>query len=135
MVNTERQFPEGFEEFLGFLCKKYLIDRDRVFVEYNSNPPPPLRGGRPGYYDGLLSYRERNGRPEFLITVFKIARDPLLTLGHEFAHMVEDLKRGDTSKRLGPPDNAREEKFDAQAMRDIAEFRAQPDSQIPIMRR
>jgi len=92
---------------------------------YDSNPPPPLRGNIPGYYDGLLSYRERQGKSEFLITVFKIARDPLLTLGHEFAHLVDDLKQGSRDKRLGPPDDEREKKFDRQAMLDLAEFRAQ----------
>ena len=97
-------------------------------MEYDSNPPPPLRGSRPGYYDGLLSYRERAGRPEFLITVFRIARDPLLTLGHEFAHLVDDLKQGSARRHLGPPDEERERRFDAVSMRDLAEFGAQRSS-------
>jgi hypothetical protein len=96
----------------------------QVFVKYDSNPPPPLRGTRPGYYDGLLSYREIVGRPEFLITVFKIARDPLLTLGHEFAHLVDDLKHGSAGKHLSAPVEAREKKFDIIAMQDLGEFQA-----------
>jgi len=117
-------YPDGFRDFLTFLCEKYNVDPGRVFIRYDSGPPPSLRGTRFGYYDGLLSYREREGNPEFLITVFKIARDPLLTLGHEFAHMVEDLKRGSAGRSLGPPDEAREKQFDRLAMHDLAEFRA-----------
>ncbi len=94
----------------------------RIFVEYSSRPPPPVRGSRPGFYDGLLSYRKKDGQLEFLITVFKVARDPLLTLGHEFAHLVEDLRLGSVDKQLGPPDDAREKKFDEQAGRDLLEF-------------
>ena len=123
MIRTS-DYPNGFTEFLAFLCKKYDIDPRRVFVEYDSNSPPSLVGSRPGYYDGLLSYREKAGRPEFLITVFRIARDPLLTLGHEFAHLVEDLKQGSARRHLGPPDEERERGFDAVSMRDLAEFRA-----------
>lgn len=117
-------YPDGFTDFLAFLCKKYNVDSRNVFVEYDSSPPPPLRGNRLGYYDGLLSYRERNGNSEFLITVFKIARDPLLTLGHEFAHLVADLEHGSAGKPLSPPDEEREKKFDTQASRDLEEFEA-----------
>src|SRR6266496_3101651 len=90
-------------------------------------PCPDTNGGQrslshSGFYDGLLSYRRKEGQLEFLITVFKIARDPLLTLGHEFAHMVEDLRLGSVDKQLGPPDDAREKKFDEQAGRDLLEF-------------
>ena len=62
---------------------------------------------------------------EFLITVYRIARDPLLTLGHEFAHLVDDLRRGNLGKSLGPPDEEREKGFDVLAMKDLTEFRAQ----------
>ncbi len=99
-----------------------------MFVSYDSNPPPPLRGNIPGYYDGLLSYREKQGEPEFLITVYRIARDPLLTLGHEFAHLVEDLKQGSTRKLLGPPNHQREKNFDILAMQDLTEFQAKKPS-------
>lgn len=75
-----------------------------------------------GYYDGLLSFRRREGQPEFLITIFKVSRNPLLTLAHEFAHLVEDLKSGDFDKVLQPPDESAEKAFDAQALRDLAEF-------------
>lgn len=87
-----------------------------------------MRGNVPGYYDGLLSRRERNGRSEFLITVFEIARNPLLTLGHEFAHLVEDLANG-TRGSLGPPDEAREKRFDRIALRDLEEFRSKGASE------
>jgi hypothetical protein len=107
------------------LCKKYSVDEKRVFIEYSSKPAPPIKGTRPGYYDGLLSYREKNGNVEFLITVFKVAQQPLLTLGHEFAHLVDDLKSGNIDKHLGPPDNAREKKFDDLAKRDFNQFQAQ----------
>ena len=100
---TDTQYPEGFTDFLDFLCEKHGVHRNRVFIEYSSKPSPPIRGGRPGYYDGLLSSRQKEGHVEFLITVFKIARDPLLTLGHEFAHLVDDLKSGKVGKPLGPP--------------------------------
>ena len=119
------RIPDGFTEFLAFLCEKYNVDPRRVFLEYSSRSPLPLRGPRSGYYDGLLSYREKNGRSEFLITVFKIAQNPLLTLGHEFAHLVDDHTQGSVGKSLGPPDGAREEKFDIQAMQDLGEFHAQ----------
>jgi len=119
------QYPEGFADFLGFLCEKYDVDRSRVFIEYSSKPPPPVRGSRPGYYDGLLSYREKGGHVEFLITVFRAARDPLLTLGHEFAHMVADLRTGRIGKQLRPPDDVLERKFDDQARQDLNEFSTQ----------
>jgi hypothetical protein len=121
---TDLTYPDGFREFLAFLCRKYSVDPTQVFLKYDSNPPPPLHGTRLGYYDGLLSYRERAGNSEFLITVFKIARDPLLTLGHEFAHLVDDLKHGSAGKHLSAPDEAREKKFDIIAMQDLAEFQA-----------
>ncbi len=76
----------------------------------------------------MLSYREKNGHVEFLITVFKIARHPLLTLGHEFAHLVDDLKSGNIDKHLGPPDDAREKKFDNQAMQDVNQFQVEKAS-------
>ncbi len=123
MIST--QYPEGFADFLGFLCEKYDVDRSRVFIEYSSKPPPPVRGSRPGYYDGLLSYREKGGHVEFLITVFRAARDPLLTLGHEFAHMVADLRTGRIGKQLRPPDDVLERKFDDQARQDLNEFSTQ----------
>src|SRR5260370_12515064 len=107
--------PEGFTDFLEFLCGKYGVDRNHLFVEYSSKPPPPVRGSRLGYYDGLLSYREKGGHAEFLITVFRAARDPLLTLRHEFAHLVADLKTGKIGKQLGPPDGGLEGGFDGQA--------------------
>ena len=123
MIST--QYPEGFADFLGFLCEKYDVDRSRVFIEYSSKPPLPVRGSRPGYYDGLLSYREKGGHVEFLITVFRAARDPLLTLGHEFAHMVADLRTGRIGKQLRPPDGVLERKFDDQARQDLNEFSTQ----------
>jgi hypothetical protein len=124
LARTNPMYPDSFREFLTFLCEKYNVDPGRVFVRYDSGSPPPLRGTRVGYYDGLLSYREREGKPEFLITVFKIAHDPLLTLGHEFAHLVEDLKRGSAGRSLGIPDESREKQFDRLATQDLAEFRA-----------
>jgi hypothetical protein len=87
--------------------------------------PPPIEGGLPGYYDGLLSFRKKAGRVEFLITVFEAARDPLLTLGHEFAHLVDDLKSSNIGKPLGPPDDAREKMFDDLARQDLNEFLAE----------
>ena len=122
---AEASPPKGFMEFLEFLCEKYHVDRSQVFTEYSSKPPPPIKGGRPGYYDGLLSYRKKVGRIEFLITVFKVARDPLLTLGHEFGHLVEDLNSQEIDKSLGPPDDAREREFDKRARRDLDEFSKQ----------
>ena len=109
-------------KFLGFLCDKYGVDRSQVFTEYSSKPPPPVKGNRVGYYDGLLSSRKKSNRIEFLITVFKMSRDPLLTLGHEFAHLVENLKSQNIGKPLRPPDDAREREFDNRARRDLDEF-------------
>lgn len=109
-------------DFLGFLCEKYGVDRSQVFTEYSSKPPPPVKGNRVGYYDGLLSSRTRGNRIEFLITVFRVSRDPLLTLGHEFAHLVENLKSQNVGKPLRPPDDAREREFDNRARRDLGEF-------------
>jgi len=119
------QGPKGFADFLEFLCEKYDVDRSRVIIEYSSKPPPPVRGNRFGYYDGLLSYREKDGHVEFLITVFRAAFDPLLTLGHEFAHLVTDLRTGRIGKQLGPPDDALERKLDDQARQDLNEFLTQ----------
>ena len=119
---TDTQYPEGFTDFLEFLCEKYGVDKSRVFIEYSSTRPPSIKGGRTGYYDGLLSDRKKGGKVEFLITVFKAARDPLLTLGHEFAHFVDDLKSGKIGKPLGPPDDSLERRFDSQALRDLDQF-------------
>jgi hypothetical protein len=107
------------------LCRKYGVNKKRVFLEYSSKPPPPVKGGRLGYYDGLLSNREKDGNLEFLITVFNIARDPLLTLGHEFAHLVDDLQSRKIRKPLGPPDDIREREFDNRARRDLDHFLTQ----------
>src|SRR5438128_10168404 len=111
----DRRYPEGFTDLLEFLCEKYGVDKNRVFIEYSSKRPPPIRGGRPGYYDGLLSYRQRDGQVEFLITVFKVARVPILTPGHQFAHLVEDLKSGTDAKLPDPAHYARERNFDHRA--------------------
>jgi hypothetical protein len=119
---AETYYPERFIEFLEFLCAKHEVDRSQVFTEYSSKPPPPVKGGRLGYYDGLLSSRKKGNRIEFLITVFKIAHDPLLTLGHEFAHLVDDLKSQNIGKPLGPPDDGRETEFDNRARLDLDEF-------------
>src|SRR5712691_6182094 len=116
-------YPDQFAEFLVFLCYKYHVDRNRLFVEYSSGPPPPLKGTRAGYYEELLSFREKNGKTEFLITVFKISREPLLTLAHEFGHLVKNLKSGKFDRNLRPPDDALEKAFDDQALNDLAEFR------------
>ena len=118
------EYPGQFAEFLDFLCEKYHMDRSRLFIEYSSRPPPPLKGTRAGYYEGLLSYREKNGHSEFLITVFKASRQPLLTLAHEFAHLVKNLKSGNFDKHLRPPNNAAEKAFDKQALNDLAEFQS-----------
>ncbi|HEX9613298.1 MAG TPA: hypothetical protein VGA05_06765 [Candidatus Bathyarchaeia archaeon] len=119
---TEPHYPKDFTDFLEFLCEKYGVDGRRVFIEYSSKPPPAVMGTRRGYYDGLLSYRQKNGQVEFLITVFAVAQNPLLTMGHEFAHLVEDLRSGNIGKHLGPPDDAREGKFDDQARLDLNQF-------------
>jgi hypothetical protein len=121
----ETHYPESFTDFLEFLCAKHRVDRNHIFLEYSSKPPPQVRGSRPGYYDGLLSYREKADHVEFLITVFRAARDPLLTLGHEFAHLVADLRTGKIGKQLGPPDDVLERKFDDQARQDLNEFSTQ----------
>jgi hypothetical protein len=120
MEGTE--YPEEFADFIAFLSKKYQIDRNRLFVEYSSRPPPPLKGARAGYYEGLLSFREKNGQVEFLITVFKASREPLLTLAHEFGHLVKNLKSGNFDKQLRPPDDATERTIDNQALKDLTEF-------------
>jgi hypothetical protein len=96
----ETEYPDQFADFMVFLCEKYSVDRNRLFVEYSSRSPPPLKGTRAGYYEGLLSYREKNGHVEFLITVFKASREPLLTLAHEFGHLVKNLKSGNFDKHL-----------------------------------
>jgi hypothetical protein len=119
----ETDYPNQFVDLLVFLCEKYRVDRTRLFVEYSSKLPPPLKGNRAGYYDGLLSFREKNGHIEFLITVFKASREPLLTLAHEFGHLVKNLKSGNFDKHLRPPDDAAEETLDKQALSDLAEFR------------
>ena len=124
MSRANERYPDGFLAFLAFLCSKYKVDRSSILVEYNKDTPPRLRGNIPGYYDGLLSHRERNGRSEFLITVFAVASNPLLTLGHEFAHLVEDLATRTPRGTLAPPDEARERGFDRIAMRDLDEFRS-----------
>lgn len=118
-----KDYPDGFTDFLVFLCEKYRVDRNRLFVEYSSRPPPPLKGSRAGYYEGLLSFRQKDGHVEFLITVFKISREPLLTLAHEFGHLVKNLKSGNFDKHLRPPDDAAEKTIDQQALNDLAEFR------------
>ena len=120
----ETGYPDQFAEFLAFLCNKYGVDRNRLFLEYSSRTPPPLKGGKRGYYEGLLSYREKNGRSEFLITVFKVSREPLLTLAHEFAHLVRNLQLGSFEKPLRQPDNATERMLDKQATNDLAEFQS-----------
>lgn len=119
---VESPYPEGLADFLEFLCSLYGVDNTRVFLEYSSELPPTIKGGRVGYYDGLLSQREKDGNLEFLITVFRIARDPLLTLGHEFAHLVDNLKSRKIRKPLGPPDDTREREFDNQAGLDLDQF-------------
>jgi hypothetical protein len=119
----ETEYPDQFADFLVFLCEKYSVDRNRLFVEYSSRLPPPLKGTRAGYYEGLLSYREKNGHVEFLITVFKASREPLLTLAHEFGHLVKNLKSGNFDKHLRPPDDMVERTLDNQALNDLAEFR------------
>jgi hypothetical protein len=117
------EYPEHFDDFLVYLCEKYHVDRSRLFVEYSSRPPPPLKGTRAGYYEGLLSFREKDDHTEFLITVFKASREPLLTLAHEFGHLVKNLKSGNFDKHLRPPDDVVEKTLDEQAVNDLAEFR------------
>lgn len=125
LLRRRVQCPEGFAEFFAFLCHKYRMDPEQVFLEYESGPPPRLKGGEHGYYDGLLSHRVRNGKQEFLITVFRIARNPLLTLAHEFAPMMDDLARGRPGESLGLPNEVLEREFDRRAMRDLEEFLSQ----------
>jgi len=118
----ETKYPDQFADFLVFLCEKYHVDRNRLFVEYSSRPPPPLKGTRAGYYEGLLSFREKDGHIDFLITVFKISREPLLTLAHEFGHLVRNLKSGYFNRHMRPPDDEAERSLDDQALKDLAEF-------------
>jgi hypothetical protein len=118
----ETKYPDQFADFLLFLCKKYRVDRNRLFVEYSSSPPPPLKGTMAGYYEGLLSFRERDGNTEFLITVFQISREPLMTLAHEFGHLVRNLKSGDFNRHMRPPEDEAERTLDDQALKDLAEF-------------
>ena len=118
----ETKYPDQFTDFLVFLCEKYHVERNGLFVEYSSSPPPPLKGTRAGYYEGLLSFRERDGNTEFLITVFQISREPLLTLAHEFGHLVRNLKSGDFNRHMRPPDDEAERGLDDQALKDLAEF-------------
>ena len=118
-----KQYPDAFLDFFAFLCKEYGVDKNRLFVQYSSRRPPQLKGVRAGYYEGLLSYREKDGHPEFLITVFNVSREPLLTLAHEFAHLVKNLESGKFDKHLSPPNDAAEETFDNRARKDLAEFR------------
>ncbi len=101
-----------------------MVDRSQIFVEYSPNLPPSLEGARAGYYDGLLSYRQKGGESQFLITVFTVSRDPLLTLAHEFAHMVRDMKAGTMGKHLSPPNDEVEKEIEAQALKDLSDFRA-----------
>ena len=119
-----KEYPDQFADFVLFLCEKYRVDRNQLFVEYSSIPPPPLKGTRPGYYEGLLSYREKDGHNEFLITVFRASREPLLTLAHEFAHLVKNLKSASFDKHMRPPDDSAEKLLDAQALKDLVEFQS-----------
>src|SRR5712692_6961440 len=85
------EYPYEFADLIAFLCEKYHVDRNGLFVEYSSRPPPPLKGTRAGYYEGLLSYRQRNGHIEFLITVFKASPDPRSRVRSP-SHEPEDRK-------------------------------------------
>lgn len=122
MEGTE--YPDHFTEFLAFLCQKYRVDRSRLLIEYSHRPPPPIKGTRAGYYEGLLSFREKNSRTEFLITVFELSREPLVTLAHEFAHLVKNLMSGNIDKHMRPPDDETEGLLDRQAIADLTEFQA-----------
>ena len=115
-------YPREFDHLLRFLCEKYHIDNRRVYVEYSSKPPPRLKGGEAGFYEGLLSFRKKDGQNEFLITVFRVSREPLMTLAHEFAHLVRNLKSGNFDKELEPPDEEDEKMLDEQASKDLGEF-------------
>ncbi len=95
------RYPDQFADFLAFLCEKYHVERNGLFVEYSSSPPPPLKGTRAGYYEGLLSFRERDGNTEFL---------------------VRNLKSGDFNRHMRPPDDEAERGLDDQALKDLAEF-------------
>ena len=106
-----------------FLCGKYHIDHHSVFIEYSSRPPPRLKGGEAGFYEGLLSFRKKDGQNEFLITIFREFGDPLVTLTHEFLHLVRNLKSGNYDKDLEPPNEAAERRLDEQALKDLEEFR------------
>ena len=115
-------YPREFDDLLMFLCDKYQINIKRVFVEYSSRPPPRLKGGEAGFYEGLLSFRKKNGQNEFLITIFRVSHEPLMTLAHEFAHLVRNLRSGNFDKELEPPDEKDERMLDEQASKDLAEF-------------
>lgn len=129
MKQTEKtNLPREFNELLLFLCEKYHIDNRRVFVEYSSRPPPRLKGGEAGFYEGLLSFRKKDGQNEFLITIFRISREPLVTLAHEFAHLVRNLKSGNFDKDLEPPDEAAEKMLDEQALLDLEEFQKRKEA-------
>ena len=83
----------------------------------------------PWWFTLLVPFKEQrqrlfNGQTEFLITVFKLSREPLLTLAHEFAHLVKNLKSGNFDKHLRPPDDETERTLDSQAIADLAEFQA-----------
>ncbi len=125
------EYPEHFLDFLEFLREKYHVDKRQLFVEYSSRPPPPVKGPRFGYYEGLLSFREREGTTEFLITVFKVSREPLLTLAHEFAHLVKNIEAGTFDKRLRPPIDETERALDEQALHDLQEFQRLGRSRSP----
>src|SRR2546428_7320458 len=99
-----KEYRVQFADFVLFVCKKYRVDRNQLFVEYSSRPPPPIKGTSPGYYEGLLSYREKDGHNEFLITAFKASREPLLTLAHELAHLVKNLQSRNFGKHVREPD-------------------------------
>lgn len=45
-----------------------------------------------------------------------------MTLAHEFAHLVRNLKSGNFDKELEPPDDATEKMLDEQALQDLEEF-------------
>ena len=123
--------PREFNELLLFLCEKYHIDDRRVFVEYSPRPPPRLKGGEVGFYEGLLSYRRKDGQDEFLITIFRVSREPLMTLAHEFSHLVRNLESGNFDKELEPPDEVAERMLDEQALRDLDQFQRNKHDKTP----
>ena len=45
-----------------------------------------------------------------------------MTLAHEFAHLVRNLKSGNFDKELEPPDEATERMLDEQASLDLDDF-------------